>query len=234
MNGMNSLITNGARRRFGKFSGFTRTLMWLAVIGAALNVSAARADDDDDRSADQRILGKLLNNLGLRNDSGGDIDYRERSPLVVPPAANLPAPEQQTTRTANWPKDPDVRRAKEAARAARAPSKSLEEEGRPLTPAELNRGHRPGARSNDGSPGPGDPLNPMLSPAQLGAKGIGSMFSGFKEEKATFTKEPDRNSLTQPPPGYQTPSPNFAYGVGPPKPVQSQVDDSRPLPPGKY
>lgn len=232
---MTGLITNGSRRRFQTFSTFTRMLVWVAVIGTALGIGAARADDDDDdKSVDQRLIGKLLNNFGLRNDPGADIDYRERSPLVVPPAVNLPAPEQQTARTANWPKDPDVRRAKEAARAARAPAKSLEEEGRPLTPAELNRGHRPGARSSDGSPGPGDPLNAMLTPAQLGAKGIGSMFSGYKEEKATFTKEPDRNSLTQPPPGYQTPSPNYAYGIGPPKPVQAPLDDSRPLPPGKY
>ncbi len=38
--------------------------------------------------------------------------------------------------------------------------------------------------------------------------------AGQKEEVAKFTGEPDRNTLTEPPPGYQTPSPNFAYGVG--------------------
>ena len=30
------------------------------------------------------------------------------------------------------------------------------------------------------------------------------------QEKATFTGEPTRGSLTQPPPGYQTPSPDPA------------------------
>jgi hypothetical protein len=43
------------------------------------------------------------------------------------------------------------------------------------------------------------------------------MFSSFKKdgESATFTGEPPRSSLTEPPPGYQTPSPNQRYGIGP-------------------
>ena len=36
-----------------------------------------------------------------------------------------------------------------------------------------------------------------------------------KEEYATFTGEPPRTSLTDPPPGYLTPSPDQPYGVGP-------------------
>jgi hypothetical protein len=30
-----------------------------------------------------------------------------------------------------------------------------------------------------------------------------------------FVKEPERSELSQPPAGYQTPSPNYAYGAGP-------------------
>ena len=41
------------------------------------------------------------------------------------------------------------------------------------------------------------------------------MFKGNKSETAEFKGEPTRDSLTQPPAGYQTPSPNFAYGTGP-------------------
>ena len=47
-----------------------------------------------------------------------------------------------------------------------------------------------------------------------------------------FTGEPPRDTLTAPPAGYQTPSPNYAYGVG--IKAKEQVDPSRPLPPGKY
>ena len=56
----------------------------------------------------------------------------------------------------------------------------------------------------------------MLSPAQLGyTGGFSGLFGGNKTETAPFKGEPTRDSLTQPPPGYQTPSPNFAYGTGP-------------------
>jgi hypothetical protein len=36
-----------------------------------------------------------------------------------------------------------------------------------------------------------------------------------KTETGTFTTEPPRDNLTAPPPGYQTPSPNQPYGLGP-------------------
>jgi hypothetical protein len=36
-----------------------------------------------------------------------------------------------------------------------------------------------------------------------------------KEEYGTFTGEPPRASLTDPPPGYQTPSPDQPYGIPP-------------------
>jgi len=36
-----------------------------------------------------------------------------------------------------------------------------------------------------------------------------------KPETAEFTSEPVRDTLTAPPPGYQTPSPNAPYGFDP-------------------
>jgi hypothetical protein len=63
---------------------------------------------------------------------------------------------------------------------------------------------------------PGVTNSPMLSPSQLGFKGgLFGMFKGNDSESKQFTSEPDRETLTQPPPGYQTPSPNYAYGTGP-------------------
>jgi len=55
------------------------------------------------------------------------------------------------------------------------------------------------------------------------------MFGGKKEETAKFTGEPPRSSLTDPPPGYQTPSPDQPYGLGkagPPKPTDSYTTRS--------
>ena len=48
------------------------------------------------------------------------------------------------------------------------------------------------------------------------------MFGGGKDKDVgSFTGEPPRTALTEPPPGYRTPSPEQPYGVGkapPPKP----------------
>jgi hypothetical protein len=52
------------------------------------------------------------------------------------------------------------------------------------------------------------------------------MTGGKKEESAKFTGEPPRTSLTDPPPGYQTPSPDQPYGLGkaaPPKPENNYL-----------
>ena len=58
-----------------------------------------------------------------------------------------------------------------------------------------------------------------------------SLFGGNKTETAEFKGEPPREALTQPPPGYQTPSPNFAYGTG--KQMESLNKDYNPAA-GKY
>ncbi len=51
-----------------------------------------------------------------------------------------------------------------------------------------------------------------LPPSKLGTKKLFGWF-GNKGEQAPFTGEPERSSLTQPPPGYQTPSPSYPYGL---------------------
>ena len=56
------------------------------------------------------------------------------------------------------------------------------------------------------------------------------MFGGSKTETAPFKGEPTRDSLTQPPTGYQTPSPNFAYGTGPKESLNKEYNPAA----GKY
>ena len=59
-----------------------------------------------------------------------------------------------------------------------------------------------------------------LMPSDLGTKTekiFGSIWSSFtpaKPESAPFTGEPQRETMTAPPSGYQTPSPNYPYGIG--------------------
>ena len=50
------------------------------------------------------------------------------------------------------------------------------------------------------------------------------MFKGNKSETAEFKGEPPRQSLVEPPSGYQTPSPNFAYGTGPKESLNKTYD----------
>ena len=207
-----------------KFLGVACAL--LAGLTLALAVASTPAlaadDEEDDDWFDVKIMRKVLNGIGLKRD-GAAIDFRERSPLVVPPSRDLPAPDAAATAVQNnpaWPKDPDVQRVKKDAAARKARGNTAwEDEARPLSAAELARGRK--ASGNQGySTDPNSEARPY-SPSALGAKSVftwqGLGFGGSKEENAAFTGEPARSNLTQPPVGYQTPSPNHPYGLGPNK-----------------
>jgi hypothetical protein len=195
-------------------------LIGLAMAGTAAP-GARAADDEDDVAPDTKFLQNILHGLGLRRPGEGGIDYRERSPLVIPPARNLPPPESGsiTDKTAAWPNDPDVKRAKEIRAQRKLPTRTVEDEWNPELPSQLGpraRGPVPGQQP---SPGPYvDPTAPSTQ-AELKTKSIFSsfglgMFGVTKEEYATFTSEPPRTSLIEPPAGYRTPSASQPYGVG--------------------
>jgi hypothetical protein len=193
-------------------------MIMAAAVGMAVlawGSNGVRAEDDNDVAPDTKFLRNMLKGLGLRQD-GDDIDYRERSPLVLPPGQNLPPPQppNQASKTAAWPNDPDVRRAKQR----KEQEKKIVIEGddeRPLRPSELNRPGRP-ASKDDGSPS--KTAEESARPSSLKELGSKSLFSGNwfapSEEYTTFAGEPPRDSLTEPPVGYRTPSPNQPYGVG--------------------
>jgi hypothetical protein len=191
-------------------------------IGLIMATGAARAQDDeeDDKTFEEKIIEGIMSGIGGTNMENRGIEYRERSPLVVPPKLDLPPPESVKTeiKDPNWPKDPDEQRRKAAIAARKKENKDPLESSRVLTPSELNARKTAAARRSNGDPiQPGISNNPSLSPAQLGfTGGLSQLFGGGnKTETAPFNGEPTRESLTQPPPGYQTPSPNFAYGTGP-------------------
>jgi hypothetical protein len=183
----------------------------LAVCGA---YTVARAGDDDVASKES-LTDKFLNTLGLHDPFAPQygINYSERSPLVVPPTRDLPPPQSANgPPAANWPVDPEIR-----ARAAAKKDDSVgphednvTELSRPLRPGELN------VRSVN-APG----TNDQSSSSELGAKkpGIFSFDWLKQEDYGTFTGEPPRVSLTDPPPGYQTPSANQPYGIVPEKKI---------------
>lgn len=204
-----------------------------AIFSLALSVmvAPARADDEGDEAFDTKILRNLMEGLGFVKDGQKVINYQERAPLVIPPSTNLPTPENAGAAIAGnpaWPKDPDVQRKREAARQARIDSyKSADQkqrdEQRVLSPSELTPGasatNRPPRVANDpnrsASTWSETGASQRLTPSQLGYRGglFGNLFGGKEDEVGRFTGEPPRASLTDPPSGYQTPSPDQPYGV---------------------
>ena len=185
-----------------------------ALAIACASGSVARAGDYDDPSGTS-FSSKVFKAIGLPdpNHPEYEINYSERSPLVVPPNRNLPAPIASDKPPANWPQDPDIkkRQAGNKPTILHPNGDPVAEEGRPLRPDELIP---PGSRANAAS----------SAPAIDSKQGRGLLsFDWFKkEEYGTFTGEPPRANLTDPPPGYQTPSPDQPYGIGPDrKPVKA-------------
>jgi hypothetical protein len=210
-------------RQFGKMARVRLGALSLAL-GASLatfmlcaNSSIARAGDDD---GDESLVSKFMHTLGLKspNDPGPDISYSERSPLVVPPTRDLPVPSASAGPPApNWPKDPDVR----ARAAAKAKKKEIHPadwfaESLPLRPDEIDRGRttsRDDGRMASSAGSSGDSQSSVYELS--GKKSIFNLNWFSKEEYGTFTGEPARASLTDPPVGYLTPSPDQPYGIGP-------------------
>ena len=197
------------------------------AIAVAWSAGCARAADDGDEDVplDTKLIRQFMKDLGLQRDGQDGIDYRERAPLVVPPSRNLPPPrseEEVAAKTPAWPKDPDVKRRKEATAAEKARLKgnfSVEEDMRALRPDELDKPGRAAKGSNE--KGTVEEAQRPMMPSDLGTKtkklwgDVLSTFGSQQPEEAPFTGEPPRANMTAPPAGYQTPSPNFPYGLEP-------------------
>jgi hypothetical protein len=208
-------------------------------IGLVMTAGAARAqdDDEDDKTFEEKIIEGIMAGIGGTNMDNRGIEYRERSPLVVPPKIDLPPPAAASNevKAPNWPKDPDEARRKAVIAARKKENKDPREASRILMPNELDK-RAPKASSTADSdsltqPGGNPGANSVLSPSQLGyTGGFSGLFGGNKTETAPFKGEPTRESLTQPPAGYQTPSPNFAYGTGPKESLNKEYNPAA----GKY
>jgi hypothetical protein len=210
-----------------------------------LMAGAARAGDDDgedDKTFEEKIIEGVMKGMGATNMENSNIDYRERSPLVVPPKIDLPPPASASVQQTapNWPKDPDEARRKAAIAQRKKDKKDTrdatqvsQDAARPLSPSELNAAHQKPTQDTRGSDSlkPGDSGSNPLMPSDLGYNGgFTGMFKGNKVEATQFKQEPARDSLTQPPPGYQTPSPNFMYGTGPKESLNKEYNPAA----GKY
>jgi hypothetical protein len=205
-------------RRAGQTTPLRVTIKRAALGGAlgalvvCANMAAARAGDDNN-AGDEPFTTKVMRTLGLKDPAalGKGIDYSARSPLVVPPTRDLPPPVASAPPAVpNWPKDPDeVQRAKKKADDnKRFNYDYASEANRPLRPSELNV---PGNRDADAPTAiaTDDQGNPTTQ-----KKSFFNFDWAKKEQYATFTGEPARDNLTDPPPGYRTPSADQPYGIG--------------------
>lgn len=194
-----------------------------ALISFGNVAQAQQATDDEDDTFEQKVIKGILGGLGV-NVGGAGIDYRERSPLVIPPSMDLPPPNSPNAAAGNpaWPRDPE--RKKVVVRNKVNRNASAEDPGTSsrLTPDEMREGTNARAqrvtdRSKSGSQEDIDIGRPMR-PSELGTSGSGifswkGLTGNNGTETAKFEGEPERGSLTQPPVGYQTPSASQPYGT---------------------
>jgi hypothetical protein len=185
----------------------------LAVIGVAGNTAWAQAaaTDDDDLdehvlNADKRLFNAILGTIGL-GSTGPEINYRERSPLVVPQGRDLPPP-GKAAKTGDWPVEPEVKAKRAAAalnKSGRAPI--AVDPAKPISgTAEANKTDRTGTWAD----APKRQQEPDFFSMLLSGRLVGTW-----EEYGKFEGEPPRTSLVEPPPGYLTPSPTAPYGATP-------------------
>jgi hypothetical protein len=220
-------------------------------VGLAMTAAPARAGDADDRTISEKIMDGFYGTVRGTNMDNRGIDYRERSPLVVPPKLDLPPPAASTedVKIANWPKDPDERQRKAiiAAKKKNAPPPArvqttvaaapgagaprpiniappVEEPVAPspdtIRPAYGNE--RNGTTRTDpaydqaGDLFNGGAAKALLPDSVSDAFDVSSWFGRKKADPAAVAQpgtEPTREALTQPPIGYQTPSPNYPYAL---------------------
>jgi hypothetical protein len=194
------------------------------ALGVVLMLGAAPARAQD--LAPEEMLDSLMGMVGLSRVAKPGIDYRERSPLVIPKGDTLPPPASSKVADPNWPVDPEIKEARRIAAEQKASdgrtgSQLFEDRARPMLPSELAKGRTTRAQSNQGG---GERDNSRLSLSELGYKGgiFDSMFSKSEEHPTSFTGEAPRTSLITPPSGYQTPSPAQPYASG-----KASVDTAR-------
>ncbi|WP_127091329.1 hypothetical protein [Aquabacter cavernae] len=211
----------GRGHRRGLLRAAPAASLGLVLMGglALAPLPAAAQEGDGD------FFRNVFSAIGLVPDEKSPIQYRERAPLVVPPpgvgaSGVLPAPKAGAAATnPNWPKDPDVLRAQAANAEDRTPVglNGIDQRGQPLLPSQLNNvRHKPTASVTNGAPVGADKRGrDELMPSELGFFGwTKGLNGGFTEDKPlTFTGEPTRETLIDPPPGYQTPAPNAPYGT---------------------
>jgi hypothetical protein len=182
-------------------------LLTLSVLALSVTLSArpASALDDDGKGSVLESFWDLV--MPGDQPVEGNIQYRERAPIVVPTNRNaLPQPQEPAAKRAQaWPKDQEIAR-KEAEKRANAKER-VDEVWNPVNRSELDR-----VRSTKVQ-GPGtdkDCNEPLGRPCNQEAfwNGLRNAKSSGADDKTVLVvgQEPSRKALTEPPTGYRKPT----------------------------
>lgn len=136
-------------------------------------------------------------------------------------ALTLPPPQDQNSarlRNPDFPIDPEVKAAQKRKKSGKRVFSRAEDDpsysGRSLTPEELSRVKGPASTKSSGTDGTTNRAQSTVQ--ELGVPSLAKMLPMIgreKEQPVEFTGEPERQTLTQPPSGYLTPSKSAPYGI---------------------
>lgn len=194
----------------------------LAVLAGGLAGCSTGSTFDDgaasgaSESPERAVIGRIMGGLGAIDTRQEAIDYKPRSPLVVPPNRDLrtPAEGDASQAAANWPRDPDVA---ERERRQRAAGLQGPDPSRNWTPEELKRynaaqGFQTREQEELQRQSLLDPdfkeAGKPLKPDQL--KGNPMLTSGPVDANGQPIR---KRGLTDPPGSYMTPSPNAPVAI---------------------
>lgn len=191
---------------------FCAALLAGAATGVTGNSVWAQAASDDDEiensvlNTDKRMFNAILGSVGL-GSTAPNINYRERSPLVVPRTRELPPP-GKVVKGPDWPVEPEVKEKRKAVALQKSGREPIEPD-----PAKPISGTAENWKTGDTGKWT-DEKKPKQEPDFFKMLMAGKLY-GTWEEYGKFTGEPPRTSLVQPPAGYMTPSPAAPYGTTP-------------------
>ncbi len=140
-------------------------------------------------------------------------DNRQQQTVALP----LPMTENTVRqRNPDFPIDPELRAAQKKKKQKKVYANSGDEQWDRVGPDQLRAKGPPSRADRPGTDSLGEQNLNRASPQQLNAPTLFGMFrKGGQEQPIQFTGEPQRQTLTQPPAGYLTPSANAPYGVLP-------------------
>ena len=191
----------------------TRNLFGIAAAACGAMMLSACSSSPNQGSFQRADAGErpdLMVTLGMRAPPKPEIEYRPRSPLVLPGStAGLQAPEDGNTVPQDFPVDPEIQVAAERAERDQALVDSQQDvvrRGGIMTPEEVDDWEN---RVGSSGRGTANVLTRVLNPREMRERQLA---------QADPNSEPERRVLSQPPEGYRRIQPDQDGNFSQPEP----------------